>query len=87
MTDVTTYGRPERRTAIAYFNVAGHSPRSVAEHLASRGVNVWSGDNYAYELTKALGIRSSGCAVRAGLVHYSHKSDVQRLLEGLGSLR
>ena len=87
MADVTTYGRPERRTATAYFNVAGHSPRSVAEHLAARGVNVWNGDNYAYELTEALGIRSTGCAVRAGLVHYSDQSDVQRLLDGVGSLR
>jgi cysteine desulfurase family protein (TIGR01976 family) len=85
MAGVTTYGRAERRTAIAYFNVAGHSPRWVAEHLASQGVNVWNGDNYAYELTVALGIRSSG-AVRAGLVHYSDRTDVQHLLEGLDAL-
>jgi selenocysteine lyase/cysteine desulfurase len=58
----------------------------VAEYLASRKVNVWSGDNYAYELTTALGIRSSGGAVRAGLVHYSDRSDVDRLLAGLAEL-
>jgi selenocysteine lyase/cysteine desulfurase len=84
--DVTTYGKARRRAATAYFNVAGHSPRSVAEHLASRGVNVWSGDNYAYELTTLLGIRASGSAVRAGLVHYNDRSDVDRLLAGLAEL-
>jgi cysteine desulfurase family protein (TIGR01976 family) len=86
MADVTTYGKATYRAATAYFTVGDRSPRSVAEHLASRGVNVWSGDNYAYELTTALGIYSSGGAVRAGLVHYSDRSDVDRLLEGLAEL-
>ena len=84
--NVTTYGNARRRAATAYFNLAGRSPGSVAEHLASRGVNVWNGDNYAYELTTLFGIRSSGSAVRAGLVHYNDRSDVDRLLEGLAEL-
>ncbi|HZN18084.1 MAG TPA: cysteine desulfurase-like protein [Micromonosporaceae bacterium] len=83
---VTTYGRPARRTATAYFQVAGQAPAAVAEHLAGRGVNVWNGHNYAWELTGALGIRDSGGAVRAGLVHYNDRSDVDRLLEGLAEL-
>jgi selenocysteine lyase/cysteine desulfurase len=83
---VTTYGGAARRAATAYFNVGRHSPRAVAEHLASRRVNVWSGDNYAYELTSAIGIRASGGAVRAGLVHYNDRSDVDRLLEALAEL-
>ncbi|MBF8193362.1 cysteine desulfurase-like protein [Nonomuraea sp. K274] len=84
---VTVYGKPARRTATAYFNVAGHTPRQVAEHLAGRGVNVWNGHNYAWELTGALGIRDTGGAVRAGLVHYNDRSDVDRLLEGVARLR
>ena len=83
---VTTYGKAARRTATAYFTVAGKTPRQVAEHLASRRVNVWNGDNYAWELTGALGIRESGCAVRAGLVHYNGESDVTRLLEAVAEL-
>jgi cysteine desulfurase family protein (TIGR01976 family) len=83
MPDVTTYGTAERRTATAYFTVAGHTPRAVAEHLADRGVNVWHGHNYAWELTGALGIRDTGSAVRAGLVHYNDESDVARLLAAL----
>src|SRR5919198_1406535 len=61
-------------------------PRKVAEHLAPRKVTVWTGHNYAWELTGALGIREAGSAVRAGLVHYNDRSDVDRLLEGVASL-
>ncbi|WP_049567799.1 cysteine desulfurase-like protein [Nonomuraea sp. SBT364] len=83
---VTLYGKPARRTATAYFTVAGHTPREVAGQLAARGVNVWNGHNYAWELTGALGIREVG-AVRAGLVHYNDRSDVDRLLDGVAQLR
>lgn len=86
MQHVTTYGKAARRTATAYFNVAGKTPRQVAEHLASRRVNVWNGDNYAWELAGVLGIRESGSAVRAGLVHYNDASDVTRLLEAVAEL-
>ncbi|MBX6356349.1 MAG: cysteine desulfurase-like protein [Micromonosporaceae bacterium] len=86
MPHVTTYGKPTRRTATAYFTVAGHTPRQVAEHLAGRGVNVWNGHNYAWEVTGALGIRDRGSAVRAGLVHYNDRSDVDRLLAGVAEL-
>jgi cysteine desulfurase family protein (TIGR01976 family) len=86
MGHVTTYGKAARRTATAYFTVAGHSPRQVAEQLAARRVNVWNGHNYAWELTGALAIRDNGSAVRAGLVHYNDRSDVDRLLEGVAAL-
>ncbi|MET8003521.1 cysteine desulfurase-like protein [Nonomuraea glycinis] len=86
MPHVTVYGKPARRTATAYFTVAGRTPLEVAEHLAARGVNVWNGHNYAWELTAVLGIRDAGSAVRAGLVHYNDRSDVDRLLEGVAGL-
>jgi cysteine desulfurase family protein (TIGR01976 family) len=86
MAHVTTYGKAARRTATAYFTVAGLTPRQVAEHLAARRINVWNGHNYAWELTGALGIRDAGSAVRAGLVHYNDESDVARLLEAVAEL-
>jgi cysteine desulfurase family protein (TIGR01976 family) len=85
MEHVTTYGKAARRTATAYFTVAGHTPRQVAEYLAGRRVNVWSGDNYAWEPAGALGLRDGG-AVRAGLVHYNDQSDVARLLDAVADL-
>jgi cysteine desulfurase family protein (TIGR01976 family) len=83
---VTTYGKAARRTATAYFTVAGHDPRQVAEHLAARGVNVWNGHNYAWELTGVLAIRDAGSAARVGLVHYNTREEVDRLLEGVAEL-
>jgi cysteine desulfurase family protein (TIGR01976 family) len=86
MGQVTTYGKAARRTATAYFTVAGRTPRQVAEHLAARRVNVWNGHNYAWELTGALAIRDAGSAVRAGLVHYNDRDEVDRLLEAVAEL-
>jgi cysteine desulfurase family protein (TIGR01976 family) len=86
MEHVNMYGKASRRAPTAYFNVVGRAPREVAEYLADRRVNVWSGDNYAWELVGALGLRDRGGAVRAGLVHYNDESDVIRLLEAVDEL-
>ena len=85
MSHVTLYGKAARRAPTAFFTVAGMTPRDVAMRLASRGVNVWDGDNYAYELCTVLGLEPEG-AVRAGLVHYSDASDTDRLLSGVAEL-
>jgi selenocysteine lyase/cysteine desulfurase len=47
---------------------------------------VWNGDNYAWELTGALGLRESGGGVRAGLVHYNDEAEVERLLAAVAEL-
>ncbi|MBO0821342.1 MAG: cysteine desulfurase-like protein [Nocardiopsaceae bacterium] len=86
MSHVTLYGKAAHRTPTVYFNLAGRSPASVASALAEAGVNVWDGDNYAYELVRALGLAASGGAVRAGLVHYNDASDVERLLSAVAGL-
>jgi len=86
MEHVTSYGRAARRTPTAFFTVAGRTPRQVAEYLAARQVNVWNGDNYAWELAGALGLRDSGGAIRAGLVHYNDQADVDRLLAAVAEL-
>jgi cysteine desulfurase family protein (TIGR01976 family) len=86
MPHVRTYGRAASRTATAYFNVDGHSPQQVAEHMADRKINVWNGDNYAWELAGVLGIRAGGGAVRAGLVHYNEAAEVDRLLTAVAEL-
>jgi cysteine desulfurase family protein (TIGR01976 family) len=86
MSQVTTYGKAASRTPTAYFTVAGYTPDEVAKFLAGRQVNVWAGHNYAWELTGVLGLRDRGSAVRAGLVHYNDRSDVDRLLAALTEL-
>lgn len=72
--------------ATAYFRVAGHTPQQAAEHLAARGINAWHGHHYAWELTAALGLRETGGAVRAGLVRYNDRSEVDRLLAAVAEL-
>jgi cysteine desulfurase family protein (TIGR01976 family) len=86
MRGVALYGKAPQRTATAYFTVEGLTPAQVAAHLAAAKVNVWNGHNYAWELTGVLGIRESGSAVRAGLVHYNDRSDVDRLLASAAEL-
>jgi cysteine desulfurase family protein (TIGR01976 family) len=86
MPHVRLYGRAASRTATAYFTVDGMTPVQVAAQLAARKINVWDGDNYAWEITGALGIRDSGSAVRAGLVHYNDAADVDRLLAAVAEL-
>jgi len=86
MRHVTLYGNAASRTPTAFFTVAGYSPREVAGRLAAAKVNVWHGDNYAWELVGAFGLRSRGGAVRAGLVHYNDASDVDRLLAAVAGL-
>jgi cysteine desulfurase family protein (TIGR01976 family) len=83
---VTLYGRAAHRTPTSYFRVAGFTPDEVARALAVRDVNVWSGHNYAWEVTAALGIRESGSAIRASLAHYNDDSDIDRLLTALREL-
>jgi selenocysteine lyase/cysteine desulfurase len=85
MSHVRLHGQAARRAPTSFFSVAGLEPRAVAEHLAARGVNVWNGSNYAYELCRMLGLHPNG-AVRAGLVHYNDESDVDRLLSGVAEL-
>ncbi len=86
MRHVTLYGKAARRAPTAFFTVAGLAPREVAAGLAAREINVWNGDNYAWELTGVLGLRDSGGAVRAGLVHYNDEAEVDRLLTGVAGL-
>ena len=85
MRHVTVYGKAPRRAPTAFFTVAGYTPRQVADWLAGRQVNVWNGDNYAWELAGALGLREGG-GVRAGLVHYNDEADVDRLLAAVADL-
>ena len=82
---VRIIGAAEDRTATVMFTVEGHAPAAVAGVLASRGVAVWNGNYYAYELSRHLGLEPEG-AVRAGFVHYNDASDAERLLEGVAVL-
>ena len=80
---VQLYGHPKHRTATVYFRVDGEAPEQTVTRLAASGINAWHGHNYAWEVTRALGIRDSGSAIRLSLSHYSNAADVDRLLAAL----
>jgi cysteine desulfurase family protein (TIGR01976 family) len=83
----TLYGLQtmEGRVPTFAFNVDGHSPRAVAEHLAARDIAVWDGDYYAVEVMQQLGLGNGG-AVRVGFVHYNTAAEVELLLGALDEL-
>ncbi|HET7685590.1 MAG TPA: cysteine desulfurase-like protein [Candidatus Limnocylindria bacterium] len=83
---ITEPQRLAERVPTVAFTVAGHHPRAVAEHLGARGISVWDGDYYAYELIRRLGLDDSGGMVRIGLVHYNTMAEVERLVTALGEL-
>ncbi len=83
---ITDPARLDQRVPTFSFTLDGHVPRAVAEHLARRGISVWDGDFYAWELIGALGLRDAGGLVRVGLVHYNTVDEVDRLRDALGEL-
>jgi cysteine desulfurase/selenocysteine lyase len=80
---VRVLGAARRRTSTISFVVEGRHPQEIARLLADRGIAVWNGDNYAYELMRRFGLGDSGGAIRASIVLYNNRDDVDRLLEGL----
>jgi selenocysteine lyase/cysteine desulfurase len=86
LSDVTVYGAHEvgrLRTSTVGFTVRGMHSDAVAERLASHDVAVWSGDFYAIELVKAMGLEATGGFVRAGVSVYNSAEDVDQLLRAV----
>ena len=83
---VRMLGAPRRRTSTISFVIDGHHPHEVARLLGQRNISVWDGDNYAYELMHRYGRQDSGGAVRASIVLYNDRDDVDRLLEAVAEI-
>ena len=83
---VRLLGGARRRTSTISFLLAGRAPAEVARQLAARGLAVWSGDNYAYELMRRFGLSDTGGAVRASLVLYNDEDDVEQLVSAVRKL-
>jgi cysteine desulfurase family protein (TIGR01976 family) len=76
---ITDPARAAERCPTIAFTVQGRHPRDVAAFLGQRGIHVWDGDYYAFELVRALGLADRGGMVRVGLVHYNEAGEVERL--------
>jgi cysteine desulfurase family protein (TIGR01976 family) len=83
---ITAADALHRRVPTVSFTVDGVSPATIAQELAAQNIFVWSGNYYAVEVARALGIYDSGGAVRVGLVHYNSPAEVDRVLNALDQM-
>jgi cysteine desulfurase/selenocysteine lyase len=84
--DVTVYGPADvdQRGSVIAFNLDGVHPHDVAEILGREGVCVRAGHHCAQPLMRRLGVAATS---RASFAVHSTRDDVDRLVEGLGSVR
>jgi cysteine desulfurase/selenocysteine lyase len=83
---LTVYGPPrgEERGALASFALEGVHPHDVAELLGREGVCVRAGHHCAQPLMRCLGVPATS---RASLAVHNTREDVDRLIDGLGTVR
>jgi selenocysteine lyase/cysteine desulfurase len=77
------HSRAARRTPTLLASFEGHEAAALTRRLAERRVLAPSGNFYAVEATRRLGLGDAG-GLRVGLAPYTDADDVDRLLEGLG---
>ena len=81
---VTVWSRADRRTPTLLTTFAGHQPSEVTHALAAGRVLAPSGNFYALEAARHLGLGDGG-GLRVGLAPYTDADDVERLLDGLAA--
>lgn len=83
---ITDRARLHQRTPTFAFNLRGHSPQAVSDHLARHQIAAGAGHFYAQGVVDALGLTDSGGFVRVGLVHYNNMEEIDRFFECLKEL-
>jgi cysteine desulfurase family protein (TIGR01976 family) len=83
---VRTLGKARRRTSTVSFVIDGHHPGEIARRMAEQRIAVWAGDNYAYELMRRYGLSDRGGAIRASIVLYNTREDIDRLLAAIADI-
>jgi selenocysteine lyase/cysteine desulfurase len=57
--------------------------KEVAQKLGKRGILVWNGDFYAVKAVEVYGLVEQGGLIRAGMLMYNTREEVDRLVEGV----
>ena len=83
--NVVLYGPQsmDGRVPTFLFNVEGVPAERAARQLAERGLGLWYADNW---YCVALGPRLPETSLRAGLIHYNTRAEVDLLIEELSAL-
>ena len=76
----------DRRVPTVSFTHDKVAPAVIATALAEHNIFVWSGDYYAMDAAKTLGILDSGGALRVGPVHYNSTAEIDELLVALSAI-
>jgi cysteine desulfurase family protein (TIGR01976 family) len=82
---VVLYGHAAVRTPTLLFSITDMSPQAVTAALAGQRINAPSGNFYAIEPSRRLGLGDAG-AVRIGIAPYTDQSDVDRLITAVEKL-
>ncbi|MCU0463932.1 MAG: cysteine desulfurase-like protein [Anaerolineae bacterium] len=81
---ITDPAHADQRVPTVIFELAGYSPKAVAQHLAAHDIYVWDGNYYAVEIMGRLN-KPDGL-VRVGLAHYNTHAEIDRFAWALGKL-
>ncbi len=80
---ITNSNRLHERVPTVSLTHARHKSAALAKGLAERGINVWSGHNYAPEVVRWLGLDETDGVLRIGLAHYNTAAEVDQVLTAL----
>ncbi len=80
---ITASNRMYDRVPTISLTCSSRSCDSLAAGLARRGINAWSGHNYAFAGAEQLGLDLSDGVLRLGIAHYNSKSEIEAALEVL----
>ncbi len=83
---ITNSNRISERVPTVSFTHDRIAPETIASSMASVGVFVWHGHNYAYEPVRHLGIVEQTGVVRVGIAHYNTPSEIERTLENFARI-
>ncbi|MDH5344430.1 MAG: cysteine desulfurase-like protein [Gammaproteobacteria bacterium] len=83
---ITDPAAMKRRVPTVSFSVDGVDPEVIGAELGARNIFVWTGNFYAVEATKFLGIEDKGGAVRVGPVHYNSSAEIDVFLNALSDI-
>jgi selenocysteine lyase/cysteine desulfurase len=70
-----------KRVATVSFVHDRHTPSTIAAQLSAAGLYCHWGDNYAFELARALALDPEQGVVRLGLGHYNTAAEVSTALD------
>ena len=77
---------PENRVATFSFIHKKQGPSAIAKYLSQKGLFCHWGDNYAFEIARALALHPKEGVVRLGLAHYNTISEIDEALGILSEL-